>query len=389
MDATDRIPSSDDEVSESNFKMVHDKNDNNNNNNNLNPSNSNIIHNVNNIADIERGDIEVQSDEGTNSTPCSQELAGGPLHRRHHRRGHANTDKERIAPEEDRAVFWTEVLVVSLLVLTTIAASTIFYLTTSTLLYSMIGLVVGIIIMLAFAMFDWRVRRRHVIVTSEALKARQIVGSLFPSTVHDRLFRSSSLTNCDVLASATETNGVVEQNDIIASTTEQCPSVIDKIHDSETSQNIGCVPEEEQEVKLQQHPTIIKGIASGFNSSSSGMSMSDFGMDEPSEYEEIKLGDDDSCSNDDLEKNRQAYNMSMRSMRFERPPIQRLRSFLGGDLLTASSSRTKSLEQNSNHSGKSFASSINDDPIADLFTDCTVSFADISGFTAWSRYVCC
>jgi hypothetical protein len=373
--------------------MVHDKNDINN-NNTLNPSNSNIIHNVNNIADIERGDIEVQSDEGTNSTPCSQELAtcsdnDGPLHRRRLRRDHANTDTERIAPEEDRAVFWTEVLVVSLLVLATIAASTTFYLTTSKLLYSMIGLVVGIIIMLAFAMFDWRVRRRHVIVTSEALKARQIVGSLFQSTVHDRLFRSSSLTNGDVLASATENNGVVEQNNIIASTTEQCPSVIDKRHDSETNPSIGCVPEEEQEVKLQQHPTIIKGIASGFNSSSSGMSMSDFGMDEASEYEEIKLGDNDSYSNDDLEKNKQAYNMSMRSMRFERPPIQRLRSFLGGDLPTASSSRTKSLEQNSNHSGKSFASSIKDDPIADLFTDCTVSFADISGFTAWSRYVGC
>ena len=104
MDATDPIPSSDDEDGSevNNCKMVRNNNNNNinDNHNNSTPLNNNIIHTINNIVDIERGDIEVQSDDGgTNSTPCSEGLAtesddDGPLHRhrrlRRRRRDHAN-----------------------------------------------------------------------------------------------------------------------------------------------------------------------------------------------------------------------------------------------------------------------------------------------------------
>jgi hypothetical protein len=92
-----------------------------------------------------------------------------------------------------------------------------------------------------------------------------------------------------------------------------------------------------------------------------------------SESEDLKTGNDKD-DDDDYEHKRSSAG-SVRSLRLE-PPIQRLKSFL-------MASELPSWTNHSAHS-KSTHISARDEPIADLFPECTVLFADIAGFTAWS-----
>jgi class 3 adenylate cyclase len=152
-------------------------------------------------------------------------------------------------------------------------------------------------ILLAFCLYDCCVQNRHEIILAEAIRSRKIVSSLFPSTVHDRLFKSNATPTPEDYA-------------------EEYKNVITNMATIEERKRL---PTENGGTNLDAH----------------------------------SLG------------------ASSRSLGYLEPPMQRLRSFLSD------------LPGQSEHTSRQSVD-LKDEPIADLFPDATVMFADISGFTAWS-----
>jgi hypothetical protein len=235
------------------------------------------------------------------------------------------------------------------------------YQSTRPLLYSMLAMVTGIVVLLAFGLFDWCVRRRHAVVSYQAIRDRHVVASLFPSNVHDRLFQNHpSHHGVNVLESPPE---IPEDRNVDR---DRPSETLVLGEDSENTSRLNGFPHE--------HTVNVSGIPS-YSSTDFSNVLAD---DDISEYEYIKLCDVSGDDTDEIHK--KANSASCRSMRFE-PPIQRLRSFLSSDLQSATSHSTVS--RGTIHSGAN-QSLVNDEPIADLFPECTVLFADIAGFTAWS-----
>jgi hypothetical protein len=177
-------------------------------------------------------------------------------------------------------------------------------------------------VLLSFWMYHCFVERRQTAVVKIARRSQAIVGSLFPSVVHDRLFTTQ-----------------------------------DHHHQ-----------QEEQKPRSSGNLTSMMMGGSGrrlsrsdrLNSSCNSIKLEPFN---PLADVESKGG----SSSLEHKQQRESLNHSFRSIRSD-APMQLLRTFLS---------------QPSDADGKTGLLD-NSKPIADLFPNATVMFADISGFTAWS-----
>jgi Adenylate and Guanylate cyclase catalytic domain len=343
-------------------------------------------------------------------------------------------------------------------------------------MYAVLAAAVGVVLLLAVLHSYRRGRRRHRTVSAEAVQARKVVESLFPSNVHDRLFqrtgggghgkyaqnsghggggkgtKASGTSNHEP---SKDRNGMKPADGInrpkllppLSSSTDpekgrnhqECqpgddanrtggrlgPSSLSRASSSESLQGSFSSP---AVLAVDALPCTFKCRGESDPDDSADHFRSGVGSElDDDEEEEESLNDephdpsqkhhpmrhplagpnrqqsrpcippggcgpaasdaDDEC---DMDRHKRS---SSRSFRLE-PPMQRLRNFLS-DLPTYSSDH----QQNPSHHSqngmlKNGILSLSrhgdgttwggDEPIADLFPECTVMFADISGFTAWS-----
>jgi hypothetical protein len=193
----------------------------------------------------------------------------------------------------------------------------------------------AVAVLFSFWMYHCFVERRQTAVVKAARRSQAIVGSLFPSVVHDRLFTQ------------------VEQQE------EQ---------------------EQQQQQKQLQKPKSIRmggGANSGRpvpperqNSNLSSIDLEPFNpLPDVESKESTNISLVEEHNNNNNNKRGESLNQSFHSTKSE-PPTQQLRTFLSQPSPDFGSKRRILLE--------------NSKPIADLFPNATVMFADISGFTAWS-----
>ncbi|KAG7341915.1 GAF and PAS/PAC sensor-containing adenylate/guanylate cyclase [Nitzschia inconspicua] len=197
------------------------------------------------------------------------------------------------------------------------------------LFYPMVALGVGIVILLAFGFFDWHMRRQYALVSQQAIQSQEIITSMFPASIHERLLKSKTVP--------------------------------------------GILRESTHKILKRRDPSV-QGTG---NLSTLESSHNSFSFNLTGEENFATFGTD--RDNDNVQK--QATAASHRSFRSE-PPIHRLRLFLTHDLPISTNHSTMSQSETMHRMTSQL--SLNDEPIADLFPECTVIFADIAGFTAWS-----
>lgn len=226
------------------------------------------------------------------------------------------------------------------------------------LLYSMIALAVGAAILVAFGIFDWRIRRRHALISNQAIRSRELVSSLFPANVHERLLQGTSFAR---VPNAFDESLSMGRNWPVES---PGPS-----KDVDGNGNGGSGPK--PNVQCSGNPSTLEY-------SDHDSSLSSEGKENSAAYKITKSDSEDSVDDEDAHR---PVATSLRSLRFE-PPIQRLRSYLTSELPPSTYHSTSS--QGGTTQSTITPVSLLDEPIADLFPECTVIFADIAGFTAWS-----
>jgi class 3 adenylate cyclase len=167
----------------------------------------------------------------------------------------------------------------------------------------------GSVFFLVFVIYDYMVRKRHDIITSDFLRSQEILSSLFPANVQERLFNTHMM------------EASVDHFDL------------DILHS----------PPVRQKPFVQMPATIVEGLDEGFV---------DVRSPRPVHFEGL------------------ISTPKQRLIEDHKPTqSQRLQSFLSPPLVSQSSDRALASKS---------------EPIADLFPEVTVMFADISGFTAWS-----
>jgi Adenylate and Guanylate cyclase catalytic domain len=213
-------------------------------------------------------------------------------------------------------------------------------------LYAISVEVMLVLLLITFYWYDCLVGRHLKVVLDAAIKARTIVGQIYPQIVLNRLFGS----NKPVLKAATTTFSQQLTN-----------------------------PQQEQHRHNPRHPPSDVSFASeGLNRISAVGSMASSGYDGNSTSSDLKGGDETTSAKDNLDRNNDMkFNGSSRSLRAELLPMHQLKSFL-------QEGAPKKALNTSEHSTDLFEYKKNSRPIADLFPSVTVLFADISGFTAWS-----
>lgn len=305
--------------------------------------------------------------------------------------------------------------------------------------YALVASAVGMVLLLAVLYSYWRVRRRHQIVSIEAFQSRTVVASLFPSSVHDRIFQRTGSGPRVGNASTTHSKGGMNPPDAIPKSPETPrgegdPGGNDK---SRTGGLLGLLSLQSSFHSNRSFcsscPSPVRAVDSvpcktkSVTTSAAGSSEDNFGeqhYDVDDDEEDVILNDErgipplrgsthagpkkphsqrslrsddydttaDVDDDDDVDRHKRS---SSRSLRLE-PPMQRLRTFLSelpaystDNSIPNTSSR--SLSRNSSRRGIGGTGRSDDafvpfadEPIADLFPECTVMFADISGFTAWS-----
>eukprot|EP00934_Nitzschia_sp_Nitz4_P009170 Nitzschia sp. Nitz4//scaffold37_size175936//139425//149009//NITZ4_002062-RA/size175936-snap-gene-0.260-mRNA-1//-1//CDS//3329549836//9160//frame0 len=201
---------------------------------------------------------------------------------------------------------------------------------------AIIAAALGVTIAMYFCCFDLAVRRRDRSLTKEAFRSRNIVSSLFPPQFHARLFQDTE----EDLAQTPEFQRMVQagNGELVEYGSAKAPSKNGDVEEK------GLVPEEE------------KDTTGGAPAASEMLSFEKFqGM-----------------------LSRQST--SMRNLldiggTYTEAPMQKLKSFLNYDT---------AMPMQSEHSVAPNTIVSTDDPIADLFPEATIMFADIAGFTAWS-----
>jgi hypothetical protein len=215
-------------------------------------------------------------------------------------------------------------------------------------LYAISVEVMLVLLLITFSLYDCLIRRYLKVILDAAIKARTIVGQIYPQIVQDRLFGS----NKPVLMAATTASSQQVTN-----------------------------PQQEQHRHNPRRPPSDVSFASsrdGLNRSSAVVSMASSGYDGNSTSSDLKGGDETISAKDNLYVNNDMkFNGSSRSLRAELLPMHQLKSFL-------QEGAPKKTLNTSEHSTDLFEYKKNSKPIADLFPSVTVLFADISGFTAWS-----
>ena len=188
-------------------------------------------------------------------------------------------------------------------------------------------------VLVSFWIYHCFVERRQTAVVEAARRSQAIVGSLFPSVVHGRLF----------------THVEKEQEEQKLPKSSNANATLRR-----TSMGMGGGDGRPPEPERQ-------------NSNLSSVDLEPYSppsADVESKESSILSLEHNNNNND----KREALNQSFRSTRSE-PPVQLLRTFLSQPSPDTGSKR-QILE--------------NSKPIADLFPNTTIMFADISGFTAWS-----
>jgi class 3 adenylate cyclase len=182
----------------------------------------------------------------------------------------------------------------------------------------------GSVFFLFLVVYDCMVRKRHDTLTSDFLRSQEILSSLFPANVQERLFNThmeASMNHFD----------------------------LDLLHSPPVRQK-----------PFVKTPATIQEVSEG--------SEEDF-VDTSSSRPMMHFEDPMSTPKQDLFEDHKPA------------PSQRLLpSFLSPPLVSQSSVRALSFKSESSVRALSFKS----EPIADLFPEVTVMFADIGGFTAWS-----
>jgi hypothetical protein len=208
--------------------------------------------------------------------------------------------------------------------------------------YVVVVVAMFVAVFLCFWLYHCFVERRQTAVVKEARRSQAIVGSLFPSVVHDRLFTQ-----------------VEQEQEQQKQQQKQKPKSSKKANNADGANS-----------------TLTMGGGGGgrpgperqnSNLSSIDLEPCDRLADvESCKDSSIRLERNSSNNNTNKRGGEQSLNQSFRSTRSE-PPMQQLRTFLS----QPTGSKTNIFFENSK-------------PIADLFPNATVMFADISGFTAWS-----
>jgi hypothetical protein len=306
--------------------------------------------------------------------------------------------------------------------------------------YALVASAIGMILLLAVSYSYWRVRQRHRVVSIEAIRSRKVVASLFPSSVHDRIFQR---TNVGKVNAGLSKDGTMITSDSTRKSQQLPPdSEVGHPTGNNDKSRIGGLPRSSSfqgsvhsttsffssgtssVLAVDSLPCNMKSRAVSAAGSSEGgsslnrcelvddeedVSLNDErgipplrgythgGPNKGNSQRSLRLDDIDSITEIDDDDNVDRHKRSSaRSLRLE-PPMQRLRTFLS-ELPAYSSDNFNSNSSFRNVSGNqsrrgdggttgwSDDSSIYfaDEPIADLFPECTVMFADISGFTAWS-----
>ena len=221
-----------------------------------------------------------------------------------------------------------------------------------------VGIVVmAICILVAFGFYDRCVQNRHRLIVMEAFKSKKLVASLFPSNVHDRLMNKTTTGSATIHRTG--------DNDI---EDEERPIIVHHITNNGDNNNNN----NHYDASIESNNDVMITNMGTITEEESNNKMKN-GARQPQPQQQTKPGGDGAAS---LEGN--SLHSSRGSLGRIDPPMQRLRSFLTDSLPLQSEHGTSASKQSHD------TSTIKDEPIADLFPDCTVMFADISGFTAWS-----
>eukprot|EP00980_Cylindrotheca_fusiformis_P000463 scaffold115_cov123-Cylindrotheca_fusiformis.AAC.3 len=217
--------------------------------------------------------------------------------------------------------------------------------------YSMtVSLVYGVLALFFFAVYDCIIRQRHKTLLKEHRRAQEILSSLFPPNVQDRLFRNDAMESAAV-------NQYLDLDLLQTPPPQPKPTVQLQIPNSGTSTTTGRM----ETTTSADHPAAAAGVPTTSASS-------------PSNMEVVVIPKTPSPNN---KKGRKLTTS------------QRLQSFLSPPLLVSHQSSSSDQALASGRKNKRYtpitpATTATTKPIADLFPQATVMFADISGFTAWS-----
>lgn len=258
-----------------------------------------------------------------------------------------------------------------------------------------VGIVVfAIVLALTFLYFDSTVRRRENDLAAEATRTRNIVASLFPSQFHDRLFQTSANGLNNAIRQSEDFAKVFRGVEAAVSSQFELPLEADESSSHKPNSDSGKDGINEKERQ---------GKAEGMASPAKSPSRDNYGRLEDAIGPGTNLGPSTHNKSggfkDLLSKPTSFRSLHRRSggngaePSFMNRPEQESRPGFGRDLLARATSMRNMLPltggdnallNRSQHGSAEIGAITKDEPIADLFPEATVMFADISGFTAWS-----